>query len=97
MMRYGIPRYRLPRELLDKEIADIAAQGVEIRTNTRIGDTISLNDLRRDYDVLFLASGASLSKKIPLEGSELDGVLWGVDFIKQAAQNSQFAIRNWVA
>lgn len=88
MMRYGIPRHRLPREVLDKEIAEIAAQGVEIRTQARIGGPISLGQLRRDSDALFLAVGASLSKRISVEGSELDGVLWGVDFLRDAAQNA---------
>lgn len=92
MMRYGIPRYRLPRELLDQEIAEIVTHGVEIRTNARIGDHVSFTELRRDYDAVFLAVGASQSKKIPLEGSELDGVLWGVDFLRDAAQNSQPAM-----
>ncbi len=82
MMRYGIPMYRLPRKILDRDIAEIAAQGVQIKTNSRVE---SLDDVRAQHDAVFLAVGASLSKQIPLEGSDLDRVLWGVEFLKQAA------------
>jgi NADPH-dependent glutamate synthase beta subunit-like oxidoreductase len=81
MMRYGIPTFRLPREILDRDIAEIAAQGVEIKTNARVQ---SLDAVRAQHDAVFIAIGASLSKRIPLEGTELDGVLWGVEFLQQA-------------
>ncbi len=86
MMRYGIPSYRLPRAVLDREIADIAGQGVEIRTGTRVGDGRGLGALRREYDAVFVAVGAPMSKKLPLDRSDLDGVEWGIDFLRASAR-----------
>jgi glutamate synthase (NADPH/NADH) small chain len=48
MMRYGIPEYRLPYDKLDADIDVIRSMGVEIRCNTRIGDDITMEQLRDD-------------------------------------------------
>jgi NADPH-dependent glutamate synthase beta subunit-like oxidoreductase len=83
MMRYGIPRYRLPSEILDKEIGDIFAMGVDFKPSTTVGKDISLVTVRHEYDAVFLAGGAQLSRKIPLEGVDLPQVLWGFDFLRE--------------
>ena len=84
MMRYGIPEYRLPKEVLKKEIDEIKALGVEIRTKSPVNGDFSLSDLQsRGHSALFLSVGTPLSKKIELEGAELEGVLWGLDFLKE--------------
>ncbi|MBI2360778.1 MAG: FAD-dependent oxidoreductase [Deltaproteobacteria bacterium] len=84
MLRHGIPRYRVPREVVEREIEEVLARGVELRTNTSVGSgaDFSLEKLRAEYDAVFLGVGAQLSKKIKLDGSELNGVLWGLDFLR---------------
>ena len=85
MLRAGIPSYRLPEEVLQRDIAEILSLGVEIRTNTPIDDSFSLNDLKNQgYQAIFLAIGAQLSRKLSIEGAELEGVLWGVAFLREA-------------
>ncbi len=86
MMRYGIPRYRLPETVLDREIGSILASGVEFRPGTAIGKDISLRKLRDDYEAVYLATGAPLSRRIPVEGANLPQVLWGVDFLRNVNQ-----------
>jgi len=81
MMRAAIPEYHLPQEVLEREIAE-ATQGVEVVTGGRIGEDLSLEDLRGEYDAIFLALGAQLSRKLAIEGTELEGVLWGLDFLR---------------
>lgn len=84
MLRHGIPLYRVPREVVRREIDEILARGIELRTDAPVGpgsDT-SLERLRGEYDAVFLAVGAQMSKKIRLEGSEIEGVLWGLDFLR---------------
>lgn len=84
MMRYGIPEYRLPREVLKKEIDEIKALGVEIINNSPVNSDSSFSNLQsQGYSALFLSTGTPLSKKIELEGVELEGVLWGLDFLKE--------------
>ncbi len=95
MMAVGIPEYRLPRGVLQSEIQAIEALGVEIRTNTAIGPhpshwggkrgggDLSLDNLRRDYDAVFMAVGAHGSRRLNVEGEDLAGVLHGVDFLRE--------------
>lgn len=83
MMRYAFPEYRLPMETLQKDIDTIAGFGVEFKANTAIGKDITFQGLRdQGFDAIFIGVGGQLSKKIPLEGSDMPGVLWGLDFLK---------------
>jgi len=82
MLRYAIPDYRLPPEALDAELAVFDGLDVEFRTGTAVGRDVEIGDLQRDHDAVFIGTGACLSKRIPVEGAELDGVLWGLDFLK---------------
>lgn len=83
MLRYGIPSYRLPKDVLDKEINLIKSLGIEIRTGVLVGDTITLSDLRNEYDAVFVGVGAGLGKSMRIPGEELKGVFQGVDFLKR--------------
>ena len=85
MMRAAIPEYRLPQEVLEREIA-VVTPGVEVVTGTRMGEDLSFEDLRGEYDAIFLALGAQLSRKLAIEGIELEGVLWGLDFLRALKQ-----------
>ncbi|MBI5183786.1 MAG: FAD-dependent oxidoreductase [Nitrospinae bacterium] len=64
MMREGIPEYRLHKETMDKEIEDIVNLGIEVRDNTRIGRDIDIEDIRRDYNAIFIATGAHKARKL---------------------------------
>lgn len=83
MMRYAIPEYRLPRSILEEEIGEILGSGVELKTNTSLGDGITIKELRsKGFDAILLAIGTQRSKMINLEGIESIGVLWGLDFLR---------------
>ena len=85
MLRYGIPAYRLPDAVVEAHVARLEALGVSFRCNTRIGKggDLTLGDLRRrGYKAFLLAPGTSLSRRIAIEGAELPGVLWGVEFLR---------------
>lgn len=89
-MRYGIPNYRLPEERLDKDISDILELGITFKGETVIGKDVTMDELKKNFDALFLASGANGSTRIPVEGSEKKGVLWGWDFLKDVALGESF-------
>jgi NADPH-dependent glutamate synthase beta subunit-like oxidoreductase len=93
MMRYGIPRYRVPEERLARDIDEILALGVEFEGSTIIGKDLSLDQLRTDFDAVFLASGANGSAKIPLQGAEKEGVLWGWDFLRDVRLGQKFIFK----
>jgi NADPH-dependent glutamate synthase beta subunit-like oxidoreductase len=84
MFRYGIPEYRLPTETLMREINWILAHGVELRCNTRIGQDISFADLQRDYGAVFVGVGAWTGMKLGIAGEDMEGVVDGVQFLRDA-------------
>ena len=57
MLQYGVPENELPRDVLDKEIAQIEKLGVKFRLKTRIGQSVTLDGLRKDFDAVFIAIG----------------------------------------
>ncbi|MDW7708991.1 MAG: NAD(P)-binding protein [Deferrisomatales bacterium] len=79
----GIPEYRLPRDVLGAEIQVIRDLGVEIRLNSAVGKDVAFDDLRRDYDAVFVAVGAQRSARLDVDGEELEGVVHGVDYLRR--------------
>jgi len=83
MMAIGIPAYRLPRETLQAEIARILALGVELKLDAVLGRDFSLDDLQRDYQAVFLATGAPTSRPLGVSGDQLKGVIPATRFLKE--------------
>lgn len=89
MMRYGIPYYRLPEDVLDQEIDRVLDLGIDLKTETALGSAVTMDQLKTDgFDAIYLALGFQESRKIDLEGSEAQGVFWGLDFL-QAVNSGQ--------
>ena len=91
-LRYGIPEYRLPRKVLDQEINYLKKLGVNIRCNTPIGEGRTINDLltRDGFRAVYLGVGCSDSLKIPVPGADAEGVLWGVDYLRDSSAGKKF-------
>ncbi len=83
MLRYGIPAYRLPREILDAEIASLLSVGIDAKVNVDIGDEITFDELRGQYDALYLALGAHTDKKTGIEGEDAEGVISAVEMLRE--------------
>jgi formate dehydrogenase major subunit len=86
MLRYGIPAFRLPRQVLDAEIQVIRDLGAEFRLGKRLGGDFALDDLRRDFDAVFLAVGAQGSRSLGCQGEEL--ATPALDFLATLADGS---------
>lgn len=82
MLRYGIPNYRLPKDRLDEDIKAILKTGVEVKHGIKIGQDISMQELREQYDAVLITIGASTDKKLGLEGESADGILSAVQFLR---------------
>jgi NADH-quinone oxidoreductase subunit F len=82
MLAVGIPEYRLPKDILSRDIDYILEQGVELRLGIRID---SLDDLRREYKAVFVATGAQRSRPLGVEGEGLEGVADSLAFLRQRA------------
>jgi heterodisulfide reductase subunit A-like polyferredoxin len=86
MMAVGIPAYRMPREVLAAEIQVIRDMGVEIKTGVTFGEDITLESLKKDgCAAVFLATGLHASRKLNVPGEDIQGVLKGVDFLRETA------------
>jgi NADPH-dependent glutamate synthase beta subunit-like oxidoreductase len=83
MLTAGVPVFRLPRELVRHEINAILSLGVELKCNQKLGRDFSLADLRRDgYKAIFLGIGLPKGRKLTISGSEAEGVIDGMDFLR---------------
>jgi NADPH-dependent glutamate synthase beta subunit-like oxidoreductase/NAD-dependent dihydropyrimidine dehydrogenase PreA subunit len=83
MMAIGIPEYRLPRTVIREEIDRIVGLGVELKLDSAMGRDFTLADLEAKYDAVFLATGASRSRKLGVPGDDLPGVIPATLFLKQ--------------
>lgn len=81
-MAYGIPSYRLPRVVVAKEAAYLNDVGVSVETGCRVSDFKALS---AEYDAVLLALGTHQGVRLPMEGSELPGVLLNSDFLRDAS------------
>lgn len=82
MMRYGIPSYRLPRAKLDAEIESILSLGIDVHTEVNIGSDITFEELKQNYDCLYLSIGAQTDKKTGIEGENSHGVVSAVELLR---------------
>ena len=79
-LRLSIPSYRLPAEVVERDVANVTAIGVEIRTNTKVE---SIEDLKRQgFDAVLLATGTNESMRLGVTGEELGGVTSALDFLR---------------
>jgi len=85
MMRYGIPNYRIPRAELDREIERILEMGdIEVKTGTRVGQDVSVEQLEKDYDAILWANGCWIGRGLPVEGwEETPNCVSAVKFLEQ--------------
>ncbi len=74
VLTYGIPEFRLPKAIVENQVKSLKKMGVTIRTNVPIGNAITLDELQKDYDAVFIGTGAGLPKFMGIEGEDADGV-----------------------
>jgi NADPH-dependent glutamate synthase beta subunit-like oxidoreductase len=82
MMRYGIPGFRTPREVLDAEIDRILELGIETRLKCRVGTDVTMDELRRDFDAVFLGMGAQAGRALPVKDGEAPNVVTATSFLR---------------
>ena len=96
-LRYGIPEYRLPKKILDKEIKLMCTNGMKINCNKEVGKEITLSQLSKDYDAVYLAVGAQNAVPMRVKGSDLKGCFLGVDYLKDVVLGKKTALAKKVA
>ncbi len=89
MLRWGIPGYRLPESVLDAEIQKIVDTGVEMRYGVKVGKDVTMDQLKADYDAVYVALGAQQGIKLGVEGEDAPNVFSGVDFLSRFHHGEQ--------
>lgn len=96
MIRYGIPSYRLPRDIIDGEVKIIKELGAEFRFGTKLGTDVTLDQIRDEYDAVFLGLGAQSASSMRTPGEELPGVQSGIEFLGKVSRDETLPIRKKV-
>ncbi|GEM_PF-315252 len=98
MLRYGIPGFRLPDGVLDSELAALQSLGVEVKCNTRLGDQITLEGLRKEgYDAVFLGLGCQEGRRLGVPGEEAQGVISALELLRRVARGQEVTLGERVA
>jgi glutamate synthase (NADPH/NADH) small chain len=84
LLRYGIPDFKMEKEVLDRRLAQMKAEGTRFRTGVAVGQDVSWDQLRRRYDAVVIATGATVPRMLPIPGNDLDGVHVAMDYLVQA-------------
>jgi glutamate synthase (NADPH/NADH) small chain len=84
LLRYGIPEFKMEKRVLDRRLEQMRAEGTEFRVNTNVGVDVAVDELRRDFDAVVLAGGATAWRDLPVPGRELNGVLQAMEFLPPA-------------
>jgi heterodisulfide reductase subunit A-like polyferredoxin len=86
IMRWGIPSYRLPKDILTRDIKNITALGVEIKTNAKVTSVASLQ--AQGFDAVYLSTGNTGGRRMNIPGEDMDGVYDCMDFLHGVNQGS---------
>ena len=96
LLRYGIPDFKMEKHHIDRRVEQMVAEGVKVRTGVMIGklpadskvinwaqETISPEQLQKDFDAVILTGGAEQSRDLPVPGRDLDGIYFAMEFLPQ--------------
>lgn len=81
VLRYGIPSFRLPREVINREVETVQAMGVKFKTDVLVGATVAVDDLLKEYDAVYVGSGAGLPTMTGIPGESGVGVYSANEFL----------------
>jgi len=83
LLRYGIPDFKMEKHLINRRAVQMEAEGVQFRTGTEIGVTISVASLKENFDAVVMAGGAEEARKLEIPGAELPSVRLAMEFLTQ--------------
>lgn len=81
VLTYGIPEFRLPKAIVQKEIDSIVANGVKIETDVVVGKTITMDEIRQEFDACYVGVGAGTPHFMEIPGTDLNGVYASSEYL----------------
>ena len=95
VLQYGIPAFRLPRDVVDYELSFLKKMGVELKLNHIVGQNVEFSDLRKEFDAIYLATGAGAPKFLNCEGEKLKGVYSANEFLIRVNLMKAYKFPEW--
>ncbi|MEY8001100.1 glutamate synthase subunit beta [Clostridium sp. Mt-5] len=89
LLRYGIPDFKLEKHIVDRRINIMKIEGINFRTNINVGEEYSADKLIKNFDAVILTGGSTIPRDLKIQGRQLNGIHFAVDFLKQ--QNMRLA------
>jgi glutamate synthase (NADPH/NADH) small chain len=83
LLRYGIPDFKLNKGIIDRRLALMEAEGITFKVNTKVGSDISEEELVTGFDAVLLTVGATQPRDLVVEGRDMEGVHFAMEFLKQ--------------
>jgi len=81
LLRYGIPEFKMEKHILDRRLAQMEKEGTRFRSGVDVGNELTGADLRKKYDAIVLAVGATKWRDLPIPGRELKGIYQAMEFL----------------
>jgi glutamate synthase (NADPH/NADH) small chain len=82
LLRYGIPDFKMEKHIIDRRLKILEEEGIIFKTNANVGDNISVEGIKADFDAVLLCGGATVKRNIQIKGNHLKGVVQAMDFLK---------------
>jgi len=86
LLRYGIPEFKMEKRIIDRRLDQMREEGVSFQTGVAVGTDLSTADLRKNFDAVLLCMGAEQPRDLPVEGRDLDGIHFAMEFLPQATK-----------
>lgn len=86
LLMYGIPNMKLEKSIVQRRLDLLAAEGIEFRTNVRVGEDISADELKNDFEAIVLCCGAPKPRDLNIEGRELAGIHFAMEFLTHSTK-----------
>ena len=81
MLRYGIPEFKMEKNVLDRRLNIMHEEGIMFRTNANVGQNVSVDELKRDFNAVLLAGGSTAPRDLPVPGRDLKGVYFAMEYL----------------
>jgi glutamate synthase (NADPH/NADH) small chain len=89
LLRYGIPEFKMEKGVLDRRLEILRKEGIQFRANANVGVNVPVEELRRGFDAILLAGGATLPRDLKVPGRELQGIHFAMEYLPLQNQRCQ--------
>ncbi|MGZ4143461.1 MAG: glutamate synthase subunit beta, partial [Actinomycetota bacterium] len=81
LLRYGIPEFKMEKRVLDRRIDLMRAEGTEFRCDANVGENVTIEELRNEFDAIVLCGGSTIPRDLPVPGRELNGIHFAMEYL----------------